>query len=118
MGKESPSARKQKRAFWQDHINNWQSSGQTQRAYCLSNGIALATFCYWRHKLKQNGCKKPRFYPLTVVNGQTIQQEDEAIIQTGLRITFKHNRFAIDIPGTKFSEQTLRKLIICLEEIQ
>ncbi|MCZ7597549.1 MAG: IS66 family insertion sequence element accessory protein TnpB [Gammaproteobacteria bacterium] len=28
------------------------SSGETQRAFCESRGIAYSTFCYWRRRLR------------------------------------------------------------------
>lgn len=110
-----PSERKRK--FWQQHIISWQSSGQSQQAYCREHGIALATFGYWRHKLKKIDCQKPRFYPIEVVEEISNTQENFSDTGTGVRLVLQDNRFAIDI-GEHFSERVLRNLIICLEAIQ
>lgn len=41
-----------KQSFWENHIQAWQDSGQTQGAYCDAQAISLASFGYWRRKLK------------------------------------------------------------------
>lgn len=41
-----------KPSFWQDHIHAWQASRQSQRAYCQAQAISLASFGYWRKKLR------------------------------------------------------------------
>lgn len=41
-----------KSSFWENHIQTWQGSGQSQRAYCAAQSLSLASFGYWRHKLK------------------------------------------------------------------
>lgn len=117
MEQYSSRQRQQKRLFWEQHIHNWQSSGQSQQAYCREHGIALATFGYWRHKLKQTDCQKPRFYPIEVVEEISPRQERHANTESGVRLVLQDNRFAIHI-GEHFSERVLRDLIMCLEAIQ
>jgi hypothetical protein len=117
MEQYSSPQSEQKRSFWQQHISNWQSSSQSQQAYCREHGIALATFGYWRHKLKKPDCQKPRFYPIEVVEEISNRQENYPNTGTGVRLVLQNNRFAIDI-GEQFSERVLRNLIICLEAIQ
>ena len=46
---QSPS--QNKRTFWQNHINQWQASGQSQRHYCSKNHLNTHTFSYWKKKL-------------------------------------------------------------------
>lgn len=41
-----------KQSFWEDHIHAWQASDQSQRAYCQTQAISLASFGYWRKKLR------------------------------------------------------------------
>lgn len=41
-----------KRGFWEGHIQAWQASGSTQAHYCREHQLALASFGYWRRKLK------------------------------------------------------------------
>lgn len=40
---------------WRSLIRGWERSGETQVKYCRRQGIALATFQYWRKKLKEKG---------------------------------------------------------------
>jgi hypothetical protein len=38
-------------SFWQEHIEIWQVSGQSQKAYCTQHQLTYPTFNYWRRKL-------------------------------------------------------------------
>ncbi|KLD76051.1 IS66 family insertion sequence element accessory protein TnpB [Xanthomonas hyacinthi] len=40
-----------KQREWSAHVQAWQSSGDTQAAYCRAHGVSLASFGYWRGKL-------------------------------------------------------------------
>jgi len=40
-------------SYWQQHIEAWQSSGQTQQDYCKSNELSYHRFGYWRRKFRQ-----------------------------------------------------------------
>lgn len=42
----------QKQVFWQKHIQTWQRSALSQTAYCQQHELSLATFGYWRKRLK------------------------------------------------------------------
>jgi hypothetical protein len=44
----------EKRSHWQRHIDAWQGSELTQKAYCESQGLSVATFGYWRKRLADN----------------------------------------------------------------
>lgn len=39
-------------AQWQHHIDTWQSSRLSQKAYCQGAEISLHQFGYWRRKLR------------------------------------------------------------------
>ena len=39
--------------YWQQQIEAWQSSGQTQKAYCQTHELSYHRFGYWRRKLLQ-----------------------------------------------------------------
>ena len=105
-----------KEKYWQEHIAEWKASGLSQRVYCQRNLLALATFGYWRHKLKLQIGKsdKPRFYPLAVAG-----PHQAACLQKGgnsLRLLLDENRFIIEIDD-EFSPSTLQRLILALEQI-
>jgi hypothetical protein len=45
--------------FWQHHIQAWQDSGLSQRAYCQKNNIKEYRFSHWKSRLAKNsvsGC--------------------------------------------------------------
>jgi hypothetical protein len=40
-------------SYWLQHIEAWQSSGQTQQAYCKTNELSYHRFGYWSRKFRQ-----------------------------------------------------------------
>lgn len=40
-------------SYWRQQIEAWQSSGQTQQAYCRANELSYHRFGYWRRKFRQ-----------------------------------------------------------------
>jgi hypothetical protein len=40
-------------SYWLQQIEAWQSSGQTQQAYCKTNALSYHRFGYWRRKFRQ-----------------------------------------------------------------
>jgi len=54
-----------KQDFWQDQIEQWERSGLSQAVYCQRHELKLATFGYWRRKLKEPSQGKLRLVPLT-----------------------------------------------------
>lgn len=46
--KKTPS----KETLWRQRILGWQKSGGSQKDFCVRHGLKLATFQYWRRKLK------------------------------------------------------------------
>jgi len=40
-------------SYWLEQIEAWQSSGQTQRAYCKANDLSYHRFGYWRRKFRR-----------------------------------------------------------------
>jgi len=53
MAKKNEKRRSSSRgsAFWRRAIQRWEKSGQSQRAFCDLEGLALSTFCLWRRRL-------------------------------------------------------------------
>jgi hypothetical protein len=41
----------EKRTYWQRHLKDWSKSQLSQKAYCQSQNLSLATFGYWRKRL-------------------------------------------------------------------
>lgn len=115
MNPNIESRQDRKRATWQKHIEAWQQSGLSQQSYCQENGIALATFGYWRRKLKRDHSEKPLFFPLVVSAGEPSASE-ACSYKTSLRVVLGDNRFAIEIDDS-FSPAVLQRLIVTLEEL-
>ena len=43
----------EKRAQWQQHIQNWKSSDLSQKAYCDANNLKQNQFWYWSKKINE-----------------------------------------------------------------
>jgi hypothetical protein len=61
---------------WQLHLNAWQSSEQTQAAYCREHDLAYCQFTYWKQKLVQKVASAPcdshsGFVPVEIINGRS-----------------------------------------------
>lgn len=70
-----------KLSYWQQHFSHWKSSGLSQRAYCASAGLSLATFDYWRRQTRAN-VGKPGNAALTLVPVQITQQSNYATLKS------------------------------------
>jgi transposase-like protein len=70
----------EKYRFWQSHIDQWPTSGMTQAAYCQTHDLKLATFQYWRKRLREKAhpIEPGAFVPLVAVGDS--QPTPEAII--------------------------------------
>jgi hypothetical protein len=40
-----------KRIFWEHHLEKWQQSGLSQRAYCHAQHLKVHQFYYWRRRI-------------------------------------------------------------------
>lgn len=54
----------QKRASWQQHIDNWLQSQLSQKDFCQKYNLTLASFGYWRTRLKQKPNIDKKFIPV------------------------------------------------------
>lgn len=105
-----------KQKYWGKHISCWKKSCLSQKQYCLSHGIAISTFSYWKRKLiNLNETPGPkRFFALTVKDAGSplIKQATH----TGIHLSLCNDKYKIDFEN-EFSETTLKKLIATLETI-
>jgi hypothetical protein len=48
--------------YWQQDIDQWKSSGQSQVKFCQANDLSYHRFVYWRHKFERGprGCQDKR----------------------------------------------------------
>ena len=45
--------RTEKRERWQEVVAAWEGSGLSQAAFCRERGLCLASFGYWRRRLRE-----------------------------------------------------------------
>ena len=56
-----------RRAIWQRHLDDQLSSGLSQRDFCASQGISLASFGYWKRRVSMQdstSTRGPMFIPI------------------------------------------------------
>lgn len=41
--------------YWKEHIEAWQTSGQSQQAFCKANDLNYPRFGYWLRKFRDQG---------------------------------------------------------------
>ena len=51
---EHEPASSSRQAHWQGHMERWQQSGQSQKAYCREQDLSYFRFQYWRRKLRED----------------------------------------------------------------
>jgi hypothetical protein len=56
---------KQKRRLWENHIKQWETSGQSRRAYCKKHGLIVNRFYDWKRRI--TAADKPHVSYLPVV---------------------------------------------------
>jgi transposase-like protein len=50
----------EKQAFWIRTLQQWESSGESARAYCVRHGLKEAQFYWWKKVLQHRGKWRPR----------------------------------------------------------
>jgi hypothetical protein len=83
-----------KRALWSRRIEQWKRSGKTQREFCAQHSIALATFQWWRARLRAGKVSRAEaqslFVPLAVANEPVAAAGViEVELRSGTRLRFE-----------------------------
>jgi hypothetical protein len=42
-----------KRREWEERVQEWQGSGESQAAFCEKRGLKIKSFVYWRTKIRE-----------------------------------------------------------------
>lgn len=89
-----------KPSFWADHIESWQASGLTQRDYCQGQAISLASFGYWRKKLRPKAASaSSALVPIAVAADEASKTMLEVVLP---------NRLTLRVPLTAEPSQITR----------
>lgn len=102
-----------KQTYWHTHVKGWRKSSLSQKEYCRSRSIALATFCYWKRRLDSQK-ENSRFYLLTVT-GKSAGPEHSDKISENLILHYRDLQLEI---CHGFSPSDLKTVISVLEQIR
>jgi hypothetical protein len=58
----------QRRKFWQNHIERWQISGLSQRAYCKKHDLTTHRFYDWKRRIKSADNPPVSFLPVALTD--------------------------------------------------
>jgi hypothetical protein len=83
-----------KRALWLRRVEQWKRSGKTQREFCAQHSIALATFQWWRARLRVGKVSRAQaqslFVPLRVADEPVaVAGLIEVELRSGTRLRFQ-----------------------------
>ena len=90
-----------------EHIERWERSGLSQRAYCQKASLERSRFYYWLrlHRQRVQEPQAPAFLPIVVQeNGPMVA--DERILVTS------PNGMVVSFPSSEGSIVLIRKLLI------
>lgn len=87
-------------AQWSEHIAQHAARKQPLAAYCRANGLAIATFRHWRHKLTKadpasgkNSANLPALVPVKIVSSVSATSLEPALMSVllpnGVRIEMR-----------------------------
>jgi hypothetical protein len=102
----------QKRASWKQHIENWRSSGQTQRDYCCQHELRPYQFTYWKKRFIQTDTGIT-FVPIKI--RRSVQSASGMCSSSALRLNVGRD-LQIEI-GPDFDPQLLRRLVTTLRTV-
>ena len=78
--------RKEKRKYWEDQIQAWQTSGLTQAEHCQRNNLKMHQWRYWRKRISQATDSDVMFVPLSFSSGKISGPQISVVTPNGYRI--------------------------------
>lgn len=99
-----------KRTYWQQQIDNWKVSGQTQVSFCADKNLNKNTFAYWRKRLTEIPEQSETsigFLPVQIQQPESRDSFIELIIRDDFKIRISDD----------FSEAVLKRLIRFLQTV-
>ena len=79
---------REKRQFWENHIQAWQQSGLTQVEYCRQNNLKNHRWWYWRKRISNPCDTDVTFVPLRFSSNKISQAGIRVVTPNGYRIEF------------------------------
>jgi len=55
-----------KHLFWKQQLDNWRSSGMSQKAYCAQQSLKTSFFSYWVKQLRTENAPSSKLIPITI----------------------------------------------------
>ena len=55
-----------KHLFWKQQLDNWRSSGMSQKAYCAQQSLKTSSFSYWVKQLRTENAPSSKLIPITI----------------------------------------------------
>ena len=95
---------KEKRQFWEEHIQAWQQSGLSQVEYCRRNNLKDHQWWYWRKRISHPPDTDVTFVPLRFSSNKTSRTGISVVTPNGYRIEC----------DTGFDFSKLRQLILAV----
>ena len=77
---------REKRQFWEGHLQVWQQSGLTQAEYCRQNNLKNHRWWYWRKRISHPPDTDVTFVPLHFSSSQTLRSGISVVTPNGYRI--------------------------------
>ena len=94
--------KKEQRARMLDMINQWEQSGLSQKAFCISHSIPYHVFYYWFRVSKSEQKSSGTFLPLNIIPAQSPEQ----ITITGM------TGIRVQIPFTNHAAGFIKQLLL------
>lgn len=69
----------EREAYWRGHVEAWQASGKTQRAYCDQHGLKGHSLSYWHLRLAESEVSPGAESPLTLIPASMIPDASVSI---------------------------------------
>jgi environmental stress-induced protein Ves len=70
-----------KMEYWKGLISEWKSSGETREIFCKRKGVTVATFSYWRTKLRKLDSENGNTNPLVRFSIPNLGKPDKIILE-------------------------------------
>lgn len=97
-------SRSAKRDHWGSLIADWRNANQSIVDYCRDHSLSVATFHYWKKKLRdEDNSDAPAFRELHVTNNQAVQD--------GAGLWFDFGNGAKLVIDNEFNSSTFKKLM-------